>query len=1033
MDIFSAPERDEFMLARIFPSSIEPVTVIWYLAHGVLFMWFSFFIAPIRHSDRANVTYFWTVSFSTLLLLLASICHAPRLFHSHSTTLVDIIAFAWTVSPFTAVWLEITSKISRRVVGYTITSPLRVWLSNSLLVTIALSIQYMYCLENEVAVHQEALAVSMIDIPYIHCSMMESPVFISIPIVLTAVLLFIISQGVGRLFGSSFKFFQSRHRRHGTGLFDSPNLDQPRPVQTPMVPWFSLSLTTTAIQLLVSLKIFVGRLDIRHILNAVCKEESDIIFDLRSLDGWYDFVSDGGDGFNPSYNIVRLMAQPNLMVHVPRHMKQKASAGGGHLTPIQKPENTTPSLSAVASSVILRRSTNNSAEISPAKSDILILPRAAVAIHGGDLAYPRPNNEVYKTRLVAPIEAAFPPGPGGGAMRPRMFIIPGNHDHYDGLESFVHWIVGRGSLGGWKLPQKSSYFALQLRANWWVLGMDIGLTNDVDLFQYIAFARIIDEKIQESDRVVVLTHRPQWIFDPYNGVVTGDMFHQLLDRVGTDRLAMRLAGDIHHYSRYSGGHSMPQLVTAGGGGAFLHPTHVPENEIVHQYFQDRIASRRRPDWSGERFIESDSEEASSVEDEAVDSIIQDESPISERPSPISRKSSRNNLTVSKSFSHGGGGGPADFYKYKRVATFPSEDTSRKLAWMNIWSFRNKNWGADMIFGTVYICMGLSVMPICAADEVVMSIRSSGFSLVFTIHQIVLRMIFPSLRSVYTDSTFSLVAHLSFFFICWSGAKSRNNHTGKRLAIAAAHFVCHAVASIAIFAMLELAVAFLSQISDGRDSIITEGFRVPGLLKSLDEQVFGHAVTESFLGSFLRFVDFPTSLMSNRQPICQMLSSAAQATMPPREMMFRYVWRVVPFVWVVATPIAASIMGIYLFVNINYLGLHLNEAFSSLRIQDHKHFLRMHVDEDTEDLKVYVIGVDRVPRHWEEDPQWDPLLFKNGKVPLPPSAKWVTPSRWRPTKTYSEPTLVDYFVVPKKPGVSAGGLAVGGLLERTRTI
>jgi hypothetical protein len=37
------------------------------------------------------------------------------------------------------------------------------------------------------------------------------------------------------------------------------------------------------------------------------------------------------------------------------------------------------------------------------------------------------------------------------------------------------------------------------------------------------------------------------------------------------RICAVLSGDMHHYSRYSG--QGPQFITAGGGGAFLHPTH----------------------------------------------------------------------------------------------------------------------------------------------------------------------------------------------------------------------------------------------------------------------------------------------------------------------------------------------------------------------------------------------------------------------------------------------------------------------------
>ena len=680
------------MSGNMWINGFDKSTLVWYFGHALLFIWFSVFIAPLRHADKANVKYFWCISFMTLLLIVSAACHAPRLVESSSTQVIDTVAFAWAAFPICMACLQVISNLSKRVIGYTITSPLRALLSNALLMTFAVGLQYTWCLERGfLHVKREITQAGILNFATVHCSLLESPVFISIPIVSTTILLFLISELVGRIFGSSFRFFQSRHRRQAAG-----GSDHARPHQLPMVPWFSLSLTTTAIQLLVSLKIFVGRLDIRHILNAVCKEETDLVFDLRTHDPWIDFTADGGDGFNSSYAVARMLAQPNLNVHVPKGIRQRtigsSVCSSGRDTPtgsVSAKKGTPPESATISSSVLHRRITNpvSSAQdirISPMKSDVIALPRASVAIHGGDLAYPRPNSETYRLRFVAPFEAALPAGPGGGS-RPRMFLIPGNHDHYDGLESFVRFIIGRASLGGWKLPQKSSYFALQLPKGWWLLGMDIGITNDVDVFQYGTFCKIIETRIGDHDRVIVLTHRPQWVSDHYNGVTTGELFHQLLDRIGASRLAVRLAGDLHHYQRYSGGAWAPALVTSGGGGAFLHPTHVPNESCINDYFAQ--VGRQRIETS-----ESDSEidEDQEVDEEVVD--IGQDSPISPERAENARKQSRK-PTHSRI--------PRDEYKFSRVASFPSEETSRKLAWMNLVGFRDKNWGADIIFGSIY--------------------------------------------------------------------------------------------------------------------------------------------------------------------------------------------------------------------------------------------------------------------------------------------------------------------------------------------
>ena len=967
----------------------EPITLIWYISHGILFVWFSIFMSPIQHSDRANVTYFWTVSFSTLLLLISSISHAPRLIHSNSSRIVDIVAFAWTALPLTAIMLDMVSKVSRRIVGYSITAPTRVFLSNTLLVTIALSLQYMTCIEHGFYESRWARGRGwMLDVPRLHCDMMESPGLFPVPIILTACILFALSQLTAKLIG--YKFFQYRYRRNvDSGL--------PGPVQFPMVPWFSLSLTTTAIQLLVTLKMFVGRLDVRHILTALCREEAgSIVFDQRNSE-WVDFFADGGDGFNSTYAVARMLAQPNLKVAVPKHVRQKCLAMSGTLTPTTESARLTRTVtSPVApprpskSSVVMQR---GGSQVS-LTGDTLVLPRAGVVVHGGDLAYPRPNHETYRARFIGPIEAAFPKKGGikGGftssttsttSSSPSMFIVPGNHDWYDGLEAFVHWVVGKGSVGGWRLPQRSSYFALQLRAGWWVLGVDLGLNNDLDVFQHQTMAKILTDQVKEDDKVVLVCHRPQWVFDPYTGELTGELFHQLIDQIGPSRLAMRLAGDIHHYSRFSAP-GLPHLVISGGAGAFLHPTHVPDEDIVHQYFDMQEGEGASVE-TCERDDEEEEEEERNVSESGKNGGFTSKIPF---------------FKDNPAFAQSG------FYRYRRSSTYPSESTSRRLAWLNPLHFRDRNWGADIVLGTVYVCVGVSVLPLCESAAHVVRVMEAAPTLSSSVLNGFLALVFsvviPAMRQIWLNSYFSCGSQILFLVLCVSASKAHS--LLGRIAIGSAHWICHVVAAVTIFASIEVGIAFLASVSGGRDSVLSDGFRVPGLVTNLDSTLFGQTpILASGLGHFLRFIDVPSSLIRNRALLCEEGGLW-------RELMFRYLSRVLPFFWLIATPVAAWLMGCYLLVNVNWLGLHFNEAFSSLRIEDYKNFVRMHIDADG-DLHCYVVGLDRVPRDWEQDPAWDPSLFGALGQPTPPSHRWVTPSRWRPKGSqHSEPTLVDYFIV-----------------------
>src|SRR5262249_33563918 len=61
-------------------------------------------------------------------------------------------------------------------------------------------------------------------------------------------------------------------------------------------------------------------------------------------------------------------------------------------------------------------------------------------------------------------------------------------------------------------------------------------------------------------------------------------------------------------------------------------------------------------------------------------------------------------------------------------------------------------------------------------------------------------------------------------------------------------------------------------------------------------------------------------------------------------------------------VGALILGLYLLVSLNVSGRHANEAFSALRIEDWKPFLRLRIGPDGP-LTIFPIGLRRVPRRW----------------------------------------------------------------------
>jgi hypothetical protein len=65
-----------------------------------------------------------------------------------------------------------------------------------------------------------------------------------------------------------------------------------------------------------------------------------------------------------------------------------------------------------------------------------------------------------------------------------------------------------------------------------------------------------------------------------------------------------------------------------------------------------------------------------------------------------------------------------------------------------------------------------------------------------------------------------------------------------------------------------------------------------------------------------------------------------------------------------------LMGLYLLISLNVFGRHRNEAFSAIRNQDWKHFVRFHIDR-AGGLTIFPIGIRRVPRKWKRTGETDP--------------------------------------------------------------
>ncbi len=249
---------------------------------------------------------------------------------------------------------------------------------------------------------------------------------------------------------------------------------------------------------------------------------------------WVDYMADTGDGFLSTYTMAYLLAQDHLKVE---------GGGGGELKAGQ----------------------------------VLIL--------GGDQCYPQATREDYKKRLVTPFSWAFDvPQP-----ERKLFAIPGNHDWYDGLAAFDSLFCSsrdrlsgqKGeAIGGWQCQQHRSYWSMRLPYGWWIWGTDIQFSKYLDTPQ-INYFELMAKQIQPGDKLIICMAEPSWLLADSHGLDEEENFYKIttIARKAGAKIAAVVAGDWHHYNRYYSHQYDVHLLTAGGGGAFLHPTHILKNSI----------------------------------------------------------------------------------------------------------------------------------------------------------------------------------------------------------------------------------------------------------------------------------------------------------------------------------------------------------------------------------------------------------------------------------------------------------------------
>jgi hypothetical protein len=347
---------------------------------------------------------------------------------------------------------------------------------------------------------------------------------------------------------------------------------------------------------------FIGdKLDSRDWMNPA------IITPPRSNNGgnepyWFDYIADTGDGMSAVYNIAYLCMSELWL-------DAQGSIG------------------------------SNNVALTPDATCTLHLPRGEFLFVGGDTAYHIADTASLKERFQTPFNCAYLDivRTSKAVDQRPIYGAPANHDYYDALDGFNRQFCKpiaddthnpllndpkdpQLGLLGFERTQTASYLALQLPFDWWLWGLDSqdgkidkrqqaffvatflpGLVTKGELFNKDNKDNVHRELQERAPaKLIVTTPEPSTVFSKW--AKPDASIVETFERIGLEpsflqakngilnrtKCRLDISGDIHHYERYWGSSQNNPApanyasVVAGGGGAFLHPSHTDINEVAKQ-------------------------------------------------------------------------------------------------------------------------------------------------------------------------------------------------------------------------------------------------------------------------------------------------------------------------------------------------------------------------------------------------------------------------------------------------------------------
>jgi hypothetical protein len=628
---------------------------------------------------------------------------------------------------------------------------------------------------------------------------------------------------------------------------------------------------------------------------------------------WIDYVADVGEGFEPTYTLAYLLAQDSLEVR-----------GAGRLR------------------------------------------HGEVLIMGGDQCYPQATREEYRRRLLLPFNWAYSvPEPDR-----KLFAIPGNHDWYDGLTAFDSLFCSsrdklshaKGNIiGGWQCQQHRSYWAIRLPYNWWIWGADIQFSKYLDTAQVNYFERVA-EQMGANDNLIICLAEPSWLLADLQGQDEEENFFKIttIARKRGARVVAVIAGDWHHYNRYYAHELDIHFMTSGGGGAFLHPTHVLRNAISVRWPEhpDEVdgtsvqSTGVRPGeaWKAKEYdirLKRNTRAAEGIVEQAVQDVQDAIEPLKPERLSLKRRRAPIKPQAPKCYPNKG----RSYLLSLGNILFPFFNPAFAIGigllyWLITWQFQNlvSQYGISsgkidaLGMGTTLTSV-LPFMPLYLLQAMIASI-----SLVAMLG--------------------ALYATLLWYVDAIERPKLRRYLT--KIGVGTAHFLAHLV----VMFTLSLLVVSLNN-------------RMAGPIESTLDTIYQ---TREAQAPIVRDV-----IQEGLEPLQQRQAeqrgdSSPTGGRPNQSSRPRAVRELVGFIFypllmiVLGALAGGSLWGLYWVITGVFGRMHSEQAFAALRIKNYKNFLRLKFEQDQ--LTIYPLGIDNVPGP-------DGWLNARGKAnPLPHNPKLI---------------------------------------------